>query len=64
MKECPIQPELMDDDYNYIMFEFQMNYTVDSIRNGYIKVQKEKENKASDDLLHKLGYSDKDILNK
>lgn len=53
----------MDDDYNYIMFEFQMNYTVDSIRNGYIKVQKEKENKASDDLLHKLGYSDKDILN-
>lgn len=63
MKACPIAPELMDDDYNYIIFEFQMNYTADSIRAGYYKIKKDKENKASDELLHQLGYSDQDILN-
>lgn len=54
--------ELMDDDWNFIIYEFQMNYTADSIRHGYYEQKKQKEQKASDDLLRKLGYSDTDIL--
>lgn len=41
-----------------------MNYTADSFRKGYFEDMKEKESKASDELLRELGYSDSDILNK
>lgn len=54
--------ENIDDNYNHIIFEFGMNYTVDSIRECYIKRKKEMENKADAELLRSLGYSDKDIL--
>lgn len=59
---CPVNPDLMDDDYNYIIFEFQMNYTIDSVRHGYIENQKKQKERVQDDLLRKLGYSDSDIL--
>lgn len=59
-----IPADLIDDDYNYIIFQFQMNYTADSFRKGYFEDMKEKESKASDELLRELGYSDSDILNK
>lgn len=54
----------MDDDYNYIMFEFNMNYTVESVRHGYQEIKKKESENASDELLAELGYSDADILNK
>ena len=54
----------MDDDYNYIMFEFNMNYTIESVRNGYQEIKKKESENLSDELLAELGYSDADILNK
>lgn len=41
-----------------------MNYTVDSIRNGYKETKKKNEENDNDDILAELGYSDEDILNK
>jgi hypothetical protein len=52
----------MDDDWDYIVNEFNMNYTTEFIRQGYLE-QKEKETSVpDDDLLKKLGYSDNDLL--
>lgn len=62
--DCPVNPDLMDDDYNYIIFEFQMNYTIESIRHGYIENRKKQNDRVKDELLKKLGYSDSDILNR
>lgn len=59
-----VPPELMDNDYNYIMFEFNMNYSIESVRNGYIKGKKAKSERVSDDILLRLGYTDKDLLNR
>lgn len=62
LKVCPISPDLMDDDWDYIVNEFNMNYTTEFIRQGYLE-QKEKETSVpDDDLLKKLGYSDNDLL--
>lgn len=63
LKVCPVHPDLMDDDYHYIVFEFNMNYTIESVRHGYLESKKQKkESEVDDDLMRKLGYSDSDIL--
>lgn len=59
-----VEPSLMDSDYDYIMFEFNMNYSVDSVRSAYHEAKQKEAERASDDLLRKLGYSDSDILNR
>ncbi len=57
-----VNRDLMDRDYNYIMYEFNMNYSLESLRRGYLKAQKEEKERVSDDVLRSLGYSDSDIL--
>lgn len=60
---CPVDPSLMDNDWNYIVFEFNMNYTMESVRNGYLEAKKkEKESEVDIDLMRELGFSDADIL--
>lgn len=61
---CPVSPDLMDYDWQYIVYMFNMNYTPESMRTAYHKEEKRKSQIASDDLLRDLGYSDKDILEK
>lgn len=61
---CPVKAEYQDDDYQYILFEFNMNYTPEGVRNGYHEIKKKEKENASDDLLMELGYTDSDILNK
>lgn len=51
--------EYIDDDLNYILFEFNMNYTVDSVRSVY---HENRNNTVSDDILRELGYDDEDIM--
>lgn len=41
-----------------------MNYTIESVRNGYQEIKKKESENLSDELLAELGYSDADILNK
>lgn len=63
LKVCPVKPEYQDEDWNYIVFEFSMNFTVDSVRSAYWK-SKEEQNKFVDkEMLRELGYNDEDILN-
>ena len=61
---CPVSPDLMDEDYQYIMFEFNMNYTVEGVRHGYLKHKEEKNKIPTDELMAELGYSDEDVLNR
>lgn len=50
-----------DCDFNYIVFEYLMNYSVDSLRMSYHQAKKKEKERASDDLLLELGYSVEDI---
>lgn len=61
---CPVSPDLMDYDYQYILYTFNMNYTAESMRNAYLKAQKKQEETVSNDMLRELGYNESDILNR
>ncbi len=60
----PVNKELMDNDYQYIVFEFNMNFSIDSLRKSYYESKKKLKENDNDDILRELGYSDSDILNK
>lgn len=51
-----------DCDYNHIVFEYMMNYSVDSLRMSYHEAKKKEKERISDDLLLELGYSFEDVL--
>ena len=52
---------MQDTDWAYIIYEFAMNYSIESLRSGY-QAQKEKEKQSVDnDLLRQLGYSEDSI---
>jgi len=46
-----------------LFYKFANTYTEESILNGYIKDEMEKEKEIHDEQLKDLGYSDEDILN-
>lgn len=50
-----------DWDYNYIVFEYFMNYSLESLRTSYHKAKKQEQERVSDDLLLELGYSMDDV---
>lgn len=52
-----------DDDFLELFFKFANTFTEESILNGYLKDEMEKEKEIHDDELKDLGYSDEDILN-
>lgn len=56
--------ELIDDDYNYIINEINMNYTSESLRKYYQKKKEEEKKVVSNEDLLLLGYTEQDILNK
>lgn len=62
LKVCQVPTDLQDDDWNYIVFEFSMNFTLDSIRTAYFKEKEEKEKMLDNDTLRALGYTDEDLL--
>lgn len=61
LKACPIEPDLMDNDWCYLVFEFSMNYTLDGLRYAYHKEKKKEKEKVTADLLRKLGYTEEQI---
>ena len=48
----------IDDDFLDLFFNFANTFTEDSVLQGFIKEQNEKERAISDDVLRELGYSD------
>lgn len=61
LKECPVKPDYQDDDWYFIMFEFAMNYSLDSIRIAYAKQHEEEKKKVNAEKLRALGYSEEQI---
>lgn len=47
----------IDDDFLDLFFNFANTFTEDSVLQGFIKEQNEKERAISDDVLQELGYS-------
>jgi dsRNA-specific ribonuclease len=60
LKVCPAI-EYQDDDWLNIEFIYHVHFTKESITNGVLKTEKENEQRVSNDLLRKLGYSEKSI---
>lgn len=51
-----------DEDLDFLLYDFAMNYSIDSLRTGYNKWMENENSKVDDDLLRELGYSEEDIL--
>lgn len=60
-RECP-RSVLDDDDALEFVFKFANEYTEESIRSGYQKGKKDKDEKLTVEIWQKLGRSMKDIL--
>lgn len=58
LKVCPVKSDLQDDDWNFIVCEFALNYSIDSIRWSYNKYKEESKKKVDADKLRELGYSE------
>lgn len=54
----PLPLNEIDDDFLDLFFNFANTFTEDSVLQGFIKAQNEKEVEVSDDVLRELGYSD------
>lgn len=55
-------PETSDDEfYNFMLYDFVMNYSLETMRQGYVDTLEKKNNKIDNELLRKLGYSEEDI---
>lgn len=61
---CPVKSDLQDGDWEYIIYEINMNYTIDSLRQGYAEMRKKQSNYVSNDVLRAAGYSEEDIANR
>lgn len=54
-------PDNADDYYDYIMFEFVMNYSLEGLRKGYFEAKEKQEKEVSNSMLRQLGYTEEDI---
>lgn len=61
LKVCPVASDLQDDDWTFIVCEFALNYSIDSIRYSYNKHKEDEKNKVNADKLRELGYSEEMI---
>lgn len=62
LKVCLASSDYIDDDWHYIVYEFNMNYTEDMLREGYHEMKQKAEQIPDDDILRELGYTDEDLL--
>lgn len=62
-RELPLRLDDADDDLLELFFKFANTFTEESILNGYLRDEAEKEKEIRDEELKDLGYSDEDILN-
>lgn len=61
LKGYQVESDLVDGDFCFILFEFIMNYTTESLRAAYHNQKKLNDNKVNSETLRKLGYSEEDI---
>lgn len=58
LKVCPVASDLQDDDWSFIVCEFALNYSMDSIRWSYNNHKESEKKKVDADKLRELGYSE------
>lgn len=63
-RTCPVPPDKQDSDWEFIVFEFAMNFTIEDMRAAYQKQKEHDANIVDDETLRKLGYSEEDIMNR
>ena len=61
-QESPVAKENRDADWDFIMFEYAMNYSNKQLREAYRKHKENEKNAVDVDTLRKLGYSEESIL--
>jgi len=61
-RTLPLPLNEIDEDFLALFFNFANTFTEESVLQGFIKEQDEKERAINDDLLRELGYSEEDIL--
>ena len=61
LRECPVPNDLRDDDWDFIMFEFCMNFSHRQIKDNYHEYKKQRASAVTADDLRMLGYSEEDI---
>lgn len=63
-RESPASKENRDADWEFIVFEYTMNFSVEQLKEAYKKQKEEEKNAVDADTLRKLGYSEEAILNR
>lgn len=61
LRESPVTSSDRDNDWQYIMFEYAMNYSLSGIKKSYWEYKQKKAQAVDADTLRKLGYSEEDI---
>lgn len=61
LKVCQVKSDLQDSDWTFIVCEFALNYSLDSIRFAYQKHKEEENKKVDADKLRELGYTEEMI---
>lgn len=61
-RESPVSSENRDADWEFIVFEYAMNFSVEQLKEAYKKQKEEEKNAVDADTLRKLGYSEEMIL--
>ena len=64
LKGYQVRSELMDDDYIYILSEYNLNFSTEALRASYWKEKEKERNKVDNETLRMLGYSEESIKNR
>lgn len=59
-----MEKENRDADWEFIVFEYAMNFSLDELKDGYRKHKQEEATKVDAETLRMLGYSEDAILNR
>jgi hypothetical protein len=59
-----VEKENRDADWEFIVFEYAMNFSLDALKDGYSKHKQEEAAKVDAETLRMLGYSEDAILNR
>lgn len=60
-RESPVASEKRDEDWEFIVFEYAMNFSIESLREAYRKQKEDEKNAVDAETLRMLGYSEEAI---
>lgn len=63
-QESPVTKENRDEDWEFIVFEYVMNFSNNQLKEAYRRHKEKQKNAVDADTLRKLGYSEEAIMNR